>query len=252
MRRDMIIVLISSKVEWDAVKELLSEMHVRKSPFGEWGELDQFVKTEIDNIVFFHGGWGKIKAAASTQFVIDKFAPDLILNIGTCGGFAEEVEVGQIILAEKTIVYDIQEKMSDADQATSEYSTTLDIGWLKNIPPNVRPSLLVSGDSDLDPEVIGILKRKYGAIAGDWESGSIAHICELNCVPCLILRGISDLVSETQGEAYDKPGLFLTRTQRIMTDLIDSLPFWIKTYKQEVLHNKVDSGGADSMSDTQY
>ncbi len=38
-------------------------------------------------MVFFHGGWGKIDAAGSAQYVIDTFRPGLIVNIGNAGGF---------------------------------------------------------------------------------------------------------------------------------------------------------------------
>jgi adenosylhomocysteine nucleosidase len=238
----MITVLISAKAEWNVVKEHLPGMLVRQSPFGEWGHPEGINQTTTEQVVFFHGGWGKIKAAASTQFVVDDFAPSLVVNIGTCGGFAGEVDVGQVLLVEKTIVYDIHERMFDPDKAIDAYSTTLDLDWVKDHPPNVRRCSLVSGDRDLDPASIRTLKHKYGAIAGDWESGAIAHICHLNNVPCLILRGVSDLISEKQGEAYDKPEVFLSRTRQIMPALIDSLPMWIEKFEREKSHKKMDAG----------
>ena len=49
------------------------------------------------------------------QYVIDKYSPDLIVNLGTCGGFEGVVEQGEIILVDKTYVYDIVELMGDLD-----------------------------------------------------------------------------------------------------------------------------------------
>jgi hypothetical protein len=77
-------------------------------------------------IRFFHGGWGKISAAATAQEAIDLWQPDLLVNLGTCGGFEGRIARGTIILVTRTIVYDILEQMSDPDEAISHYSTELD------------------------------------------------------------------------------------------------------------------------------
>ncbi len=80
---------------------------------------------------YFHGGWGKISAAATTQYVIDHFQPDLLVNLGTCGGFEGRIARGTIILVTKTIVYDIIEQMSEPEEAIAHYSTELDLSWLR-------------------------------------------------------------------------------------------------------------------------
>lgn len=229
----MIAVLVSAHTEWKAVRGLLPEMSVRPSPFGEWGRSALSGNRASEDVVLLHGGWGKIDAAASTQFLIDRSEPDLLINIGTCGGIAGAVDVGQILLVEKTLVYDIYEKMFDADKAIAAYTTTLDLGWVTEDLPNVKRSLMVSGDSDLDPAHIGKLREKYGAVAADWESGAIAHVCERNRVPCLILRGVSDMVSDTGGEAYDHPEVFQARTRQIMAELLQSLPHWMEQFSRE-------------------
>ncbi|RPI83169.1 MAG: hypothetical protein EHM41_16570 [Chloroflexi bacterium] len=45
---------------------------------------------------------GKISAAASTQYIIDRWNPDLLINLGTCGGFEGCIERGAVVLVEKT------------------------------------------------------------------------------------------------------------------------------------------------------
>ena len=110
----------------------------------------------------------------------------------------------------------------------NRYTTTLDHTWLKEpLPLPVRRSLMLSADRDLVAEEILELKTNYGAIAGDWESGAIAYIAARNHVPCLILRGVSDIVSPEGGEAYGNYGLFAQRAEEIMNTLLDSLPAWI-------------------------
>jgi adenosylhomocysteine nucleosidase len=105
---------------------------------------------EAKPYLFFQGGWGKIAAAAWTQYVIDRWRPKLLVNLGTCGGFEGRIERGEILLVEKTIVYDITEQMGDAQQAIDHYSTEIDLTWLgEPYPLAVQRSLLVSGDRDL-------------------------------------------------------------------------------------------------------
>lgn len=231
MNADNIIVLVSANVEWKIVRELFPEVHFESSPFGEWFETELVSKVYTgsnSNLKFFHGGWGKIAAAASTQYVIDRWSPKLIINIGTCGGFSGEIERGEIILVDRTLVYDIIEQMGDYDEHINHYTTHVDLSWLgEPYPLTVRKSLLVSGDRDLLVEDIPDLKLRYHAVAGDWESGAIAWVAARNQVKCLILRGVTDLVSSQGGEAYGDIGVFAAASKPIMKRLINSLPDWI-------------------------
>ena len=47
------------------------------------------------------------------QFVIDHDKPDIVINLGTCGGFEGVVNQGDVVLVENTFVYDIVELMGD-------------------------------------------------------------------------------------------------------------------------------------------
>jgi adenosylhomocysteine nucleosidase len=223
-----VIVLISANVEWRAVLEIARPAVVNESLYGGWFTTRQEVSGSTLPLIFFHGGWGKIAAGASTQYAIDRWKPDLLVNLGTCGGFAGQVERGTVLLVERTIVYDIIEQMGDFDEHIAHYTTDLDLSWLKEPYPHpVRRSLLVSGDRDLLVEDIPMLVEKYGAVAGDWESGAIAFVAARNGVPCLILRGVTDLVGSQGGEAYGNISLFEVATRRLLEGLIQALPAWL-------------------------
>jgi adenosylhomocysteine nucleosidase len=220
MTKPLIVTLISANGEWRAVKDILSPDALQTSPVGE--------HFTAGGVTYFHGGWGKVSAAATAQYVIDRFHPDLLVNLGTCGGFAGRVERGAVLLVTRTIVYDILEQMGDADQAIADRSTDLDLGWLRQPYPHpVLPGLLVSADRDIVPADIPMLVEKYGAIAGDWESGAIAWVAQRNGVRCLILRGVTDLVGAAGGEAYGNIELFHENTRKIMGELIRQLPDWL-------------------------
>jgi adenosylhomocysteine nucleosidase len=122
-----ILVIISANAEWQAVKEILSPSEFHTLQLGEYFNHTFGKETPGTFTRFFHGGWGKISAAATAQAGIDVWQPDLLLNLGTCGGFAGRITHGTIILVTRTIVYDIIEQMSDPSEAISHYSTALDL-----------------------------------------------------------------------------------------------------------------------------
>jgi len=223
-----VVVVISANAEWDAVKQLLPNRKLGKSPFGEWF-LETAGRIQNRSVLFFQGGWGKISAAASAQYIIDHCQPDLLVNLGTCGGFDGMVHRGTMILAKRTVVYDIIEQMGDPVEHLNYYTTDLDLTWLAHpYPSDVLPTLLVSGDRDLLPDDARELGKKYGAVAGDWESGAIAWTAARNGVKCLILRGVTDLVGPNGGEAYDgRIDVYLAGTAQVLQTLLAALPRWL-------------------------
>lgn len=206
------VVLISAESEWRAVKQYYPSADYYGSPYGEWCVQTMTAGRQARDVVLLHGGWGKIAAAASTQYAIDRWQPSLLLNLGTCGGIEGEIEPGTIILVERTLVYDIIEQMGDMDEAISHYSTNIDLSWLAPpYPFPLRRALLVSADRDLVIDEIDHLKTRYAAIAGDWESGAIAYVAARNQLPCLILRGVTDVIGADGNITYGNMALFQQR-----------------------------------------
>ena len=219
-----IVVLISANAEWRVVKELYPNLVLQQSPYGEYADLI----IDSHTLTLFHGGWGKISAAATAQYVIDHFKPDLLVNLGTCGGFAGRIETGTVILVERTLVYDIIEQMGDSAEAVEHYASSLNLNWHPSkLPFPVSRGLLVSADRDIIVEDIPMLIEKYNAVAADWESGAIAWVAERNKIHTLILRAVSDLVGGDGGEAYGNLELFHERTKTVMKNLFDQLPAWL-------------------------
>jgi len=91
----------------------------------------------------------------------------------------------------------------------------------------VRPCLIVSADRDIVPAEIPALRQRYNAVVADWESAAIAWVAARSGVRCLILRGVTDLVGEQGGEAYDGINFFQQSARQVMTRLLDSLPDWL-------------------------
>jgi nucleoside phosphorylase len=149
--------------------------------------------------------------------------------VGTCGGFTG-VEQGDVILVDQTYVYDIVELMGDLD-IIPYYASSLDLSWLTEpYPFPVRRGMIASADSDLLPAKIPSLQAR-GAIAADWESAALAWVAQRNNARLLILRGVSDMVSEEGGEVYNNIEMFNERARGIMEQLVEQLPEWLNAVK---------------------
>ena len=224
-----VCVLISAGAEWRALLPHFPETVVQPTPYG------QCFTTRISdqNVQFLHGGWGKVAAAGSTQYAIDRWKPQRLINLGTCGGFKGQVERGAVILAKKTIIYDIIEQMTDYDQAIAKYSVDFDLSWLPNPAPQpITIGTIVSADRDILPDDIPDLIRKYNASVADWESGAIAWVAQKNDLPCMILRGVSDLVNADNGEAYGNYAFFEAQCLEIMAKFAHHLPVWLEAFSK--------------------
>ena len=224
IRKNRFAVIISADMEWKSLKKVYPDEDYRKSLWGEYFHK----KINKQQVLFFHEGWGKVSAAGATQYIIDKYNPDILINLGTCGGFEGEIERFDIVLANKTVIYDISEAMGDSKEAIADYTTQIDLNWIGNeLTSKVRKTVLVSADKDLRINEIEQLKDEYDAVAGDWESGAIAYVAQRNKKKILIFRGVSDIVSNHQGEVYGNFSLFAQRTDTVMTKLLIELPKWI-------------------------
>lgn len=219
------LVLLSAGQEWQAARSFYPGAAVQQGVYGEWFEQN----IAGQRIILVHGGWGKIAAAASAEFSVSYWRPSGLINLGTCGGFMGRIETGEILLVDRTIVYDIFEQMNDPEVAIRRFSTELDLSWLQPPYPHpVRRGLLVSADRDILPADIPMLEARYGAIGGDWESGAIAWVAARHNLPCLILRGVSDLVGVDGGQAYGQPEVFRAGAERVTRFLLENLARWIE------------------------
>src|SRR5436309_1830466 len=124
-------ILISANAEWEAVKRIIVGCHLEPSPYGEYFWTD----VADHRALFFHGGWGKVAAAGSTQYVIDHFQPTHLINIGTCGGIAGRIDRFDLVAVERVVIYDIHEAIGDSVEAITHYTTEL------KVPPELPATI---------------------------------------------------------------------------------------------------------------
>ncbi|MEO7733001.1 MAG: 5'-methylthioadenosine/S-adenosylhomocysteine nucleosidase [Kofleriaceae bacterium] len=216
-----VVVLISASAEWKIVTAQLPGEPLHDTPFGAW-----FVhRLAAEDVVFFHGGYGKVSAAGSTQYAIDRWHPRLLVNLGTCGGFGGERKVGDLVLASETTIYDVIERMGSPDEAIADFHSQLDPAlWPARLASRVVVAPLISADQDLDPAAVAALHTRFHAGVADWESGAIAWIATRNHVPVVILRGVTDLVDHAGADpTYNAIEVWQQASIAVMATLISLL-----------------------------
>ncbi|OGP91825.1 MAG: hypothetical protein A2157_03290 [Deltaproteobacteria bacterium RBG_16_47_11] len=184
---------ICSELEWRSTKSILEIKRdkLHRQPF------EGYFKYQIGRQagILYQSGTTKTRAAAACQFAVDTWYPDAIVNLGTCGGVSKNVKNLDIILAKRTIQYDVMQRFGNSSvRFIRGLKTNLDISWvdLSRVEGKIYIGTIASADQDPDDEHRGQLQGKK-VVAADWESASIAKICELNKIKCLILRGITDI-----------------------------------------------------------
>jgi adenosylhomocysteine nucleosidase len=216
-----IAVVISANAEWRPLKAALSPTQLERSPYGEF-----FTHTIAgEPVLFVHGGWGKIDAAASAEYLIGRWRPQLLINLGTCGGVEGRMQRLERLIVNRTVVYDIHEAIGDSSEAIADYSTKIDLDWLGDqFPLRHRRAAMYSADRDLVASAVADLTRRFpDVVAADWESASIARVAARRQTRVLILRAASDLVSEKYGEAAGNLTLFQNNAATTMGLLLDDL-----------------------------
>jgi adenosylhomocysteine nucleosidase len=152
--------MVSANAEWRALEQVV---HATTRGTTPWGET-----LEAGGVLYVHGGWGKVAAAASAQYAIDRWHPRVLVNLGTCGGFAGTLKPFDVVLADRTVIYDIVERMGDANEAIAAYATPIDLAWLGTPPARVVRGTIVSADQDLDPARLSELRDTYHAVAATY------------------------------------------------------------------------------------
>jgi len=154
----------------------------------EAAEVRPFLK---EGDLLYVSGIGKVNAAAAAQKAIDAGA-DEILNCGVAGGLDPEMEVGDVYEVSQAVEYDFDltilngTKLGTHNERATPY---FDCRTTGKFPTRI----LATGDRFTNDERDVENPLALGATLKDMEGAAIAHVCELNGVPCRMLKCLSDV-----------------------------------------------------------
>lgn len=177
----------------------------------------KFYEGEINNIhcVLVQSGIGKVNAARATQILIDNIKVDYIFNIGVAGAVCEDLNIGDIVIAEKLVQHDFDitafyhEKGYIPNIGVYIYSDKDLLGLAKSVVLEDNSKLLdgviASGDIFCTDYMMGKkINDKFNALCVEMEGAAIAQVCHLCNIPFLILRSISDTPNNDNVVTYEE------------------------------------------------
>ncbi len=136
-----------------------------------------------------------------------------------------------IILAIRTLQYDVIQRFGKPSiYFKKSLKTDLNISWvdLSEVSVKLHIGKIGSADQDISSESRRILQRE-GVLAADWESASIAKVCELNNIKCLILRGVTDIPPVRNDLNVDIQEIDYKRNTKIvikkLLSIVEQIPF---------------------------
>lgn len=190
----------------------------------------EYVEGTIGNlrVVVCAGGIGKINAAAATAVMIDRYQPQLVINIGCAGAYiGSGLAVGNLVVASEEVLAD-DGVLVAAGWKDLRYMNlpSVDQGGMScyNLLPLSRHAsekamqladyygvFLMRGRSATVSTCSGTrqygaeLSQRWSALMENMEGAAVAQVC-LRCgVDCLEIRGISNLVEERDLKKWDIP-----------------------------------------------
>ena len=153
-------------------------------------------------VVVAMSGVGKTNSAAMTQYIIDTYDVDAVINSGIAGGINSKLNVMDIVISDYVTYHDF-EPVSIMESYVPDRgkirSSSILIELAKNVIKemgidNYHFDAICSGDIFVQNEELkNNIHLRTGAVAVDMESASIAHTCRMNNIPFLSIRTISDM-----------------------------------------------------------
>ena len=173
-------------------------------------------------VVIARTGVGKVNAAMTATLVIEHFRPDQVLFTGVAGGLNPELQIGDIVIAEKTAQHDLGKLESTeienmgvknpingkrnpiffrADSRLLQLAETalagIELAPFQTLQgerlPKVIRGTVVTGDMFVASHLKKtVLHKRLGADAVEMEGAAVAQICWQYNIPCLVIRSISD------------------------------------------------------------
>lgn len=190
-------VLTAMSVEYRQVSAMLQDAETVKSGPQEFlvGRLGE------SKVVLLQCGIGKTNAATGVTNLIMTFHPDCVISTGVAGGIDTRLDVMDVVIGKEVCYHDVYcgddcdpgqvqglPRLFKGDERLVELASTL------KTDVHIVSGLICSGDQFItNRDELDVIKGKYPqGLAVDMESGAIAQVCHLWCIPFLSFRIISD------------------------------------------------------------
>ncbi len=150
-------------------------------------------------------GVGKVNAGIHTQILIDRFAPDLLIQNGVAGSLSADVDYFDLVIGSELVYHDMQTwVLEQFEPLQTVYTANPDLVRLAAKAAGAcKIGRIATGDwfvsEGADRERIA---SQTNALCVEMEGCAVAHTATLNGVPFGVLRAISDKADGSAHEDY--------------------------------------------------
>ncbi len=178
-------------------------------------KIEEVIPQQHYQLFLVETGIGKVNAGSAAAILCEQFAPDVIVNTGSAGGFSDKLSVGDVVVGTSFRYSDVDAtgfdyELGQVPQMPASYEVSQ--GWLALIEQLPQPAsykringLVVTADSFMSNLAqVDQIKRAFPrALASDMEGTAIAQVASFYRIPVLNIRGISDIAGTEAPQAFD-------------------------------------------------
>ncbi|WP_152654706.1 5'-methylthioadenosine/S-adenosylhomocysteine nucleosidase [Oceanobacillus sp. CFH 90083] len=170
---------------------------------------------EGKKIVLLLSGIGKVNAAMSATILHEQFKPDTIINTGSAGGFAENLEVGDVVISTEVLHHDVDATAFDyvygqVPGMPASYPASPDLVKLAaevvlESGIQAETGMIATGDSFMQrADQIAVVRERFPEmLALEMEAAAIAQVCYQYKTPFVIIRALSDIAGKESSVSFD-------------------------------------------------
>lgn len=168
------------------------------------------------DVVVTLSGIGKVAATVAATLLIEKYAPDCVINTGSAGGFDPALNVGDVVIGTEV-------RHHDVDLTVFGY----EIGQVPRMPAAFLPhpqlaaiaresintigdmqtveGLIATGDTFMaDPQRVAHTREQFPTMmAVEMEAAAIAQTCHQFNVPFVVIRSLSDIAGKESSSSFE-------------------------------------------------
>ncbi|MGZ3768634.1 MAG: 5'-methylthioadenosine/S-adenosylhomocysteine nucleosidase [Bdellovibrio sp.] len=205
------------------------------------------VRSVIDSheIYLTQSGVGLVNAALTTSYAIDTVKPDAILLLGVAGAVRKELEIGDVVVADKIIQHDAKYSGENGDELMAPGELHLSVAPEKRVSPpivtdfgytNWLASRLQNVDSRVHrgtvlsgSEFVGTAVRKNEiskidehAFAVEMEAAGVGQVASKLKIPLAVVKTVADRLNadDSISSDYVRFSKSAADTAAIVIDLI--------------------------------
>ncbi len=191
-----------------------------------------FIKGTLQNqsVILLKSGIGKVNAAMAATILHERYQPEYVINTGSAGGFASQLEVGDIVVSTKVAYHDVDvtafnyeygqipgmPTMYTADQNLVDEAMEA-VGEATHA--NAAKGIIATGDAFMQDQArVDFVREKFPEmIAAEMEAAAITQVCYKYGTPFVVIRALSDIAGKTSSISFDQ---FLGKAAAHATEII--------------------------------